>query len=187
MKNKIEKNNLTKTVSLISIAILLFLLKMYFSGDKAVMIWLLWPVKNLVGFFTGIYFIFDSACGYVSYDRLVIISNRCSGLNFFIIAVFLSVFMDLTNEKTAYNRIISILIFIAASYMLTVVANTTRISVSIFLGYYKPHFEFLSQARSWVHEALGTFVFLLFLLSYYFVLTKGKSWIKNYILRDLKT
>jgi exosortase K len=175
-------------IILIVVSLFLFILKIAsINSGVDFHLWLLFPVKILTGIFTGMTFLFEPGTGFVSIDGMIIINGKCSGLNFFIITVFLSVFTGMKTGTTLKKKIFITVVFIVSSYMLTVFSNSVRITVSIFLSHFRNSFVLLSEAGSWVHEITGTFVFLFFLLSYYFIFLKGDLWKKFLKFRISKT
>jgi exosortase K len=175
-----KENKYIKISYMTAVVILLFIMKLlYLNLSVDDYFWLLFPVKTMVSFITDIHFWYDPSIGYTSYNGQIIINDRCSGLNFFIITLFLSVFIDLEDDSLLYKRLLKIIFFVFICFILTVFSNSIRISICIYLAVFEKYFQFLKEAKSWVHEGMGTFVFLFFLLSYNFLLMKGKLWIQK--------
>lgn len=106
---------------------------------------------NLLAFFRGSEYA-ESAGIYTFPD--FILDYSCSGIHFFIIAVLLAV---VAGRGLAVS--------ITSAYLLALIANTFRVGLFLRL---MP----LAEGRPWLHEAIGTAVFLSFLIAYGLLLQK---------------
>jgi exosortase K len=107
------------------------------------------PARVLGFFFTAEY---EEAGGIYTFPEFIL-DYSCSGIHFFIIASLLITFRD---AKTMGGFLAGI----ALAYVLTLTANTARVALFLKVASF-------STGRPWLHEAIGTIVFISFLFFYY--------------------
>jgi exosortase K len=139
--------------------------------------WMLWPLAKTVSLFTGIPFAFDPDLGYVSPTGALILGTTCSGINYMIILLLLSGFSFLQNISPR-SQIIKTLLFVPASWCVSLFVNASRIAISVSLLKYADRFPAITTDK--VHEAIGILYFLSFLLIYYFLLRHRFGKIKQH-------
>ena len=156
----ISKRNIFQLAVIFAIA---FALKYHYSTASVDGLrWILTPTTFLVETITGTQFRFESQAGYLSDDRTFLIAVPCSGVNFLIIA-----FVMLTVGKIWRDRDLSwgyMPIALLASYISTLIANTTRIVIALQLRKYDLGYDYEE-----VHRIEGIVVYFLFLLLLFFV------------------
>lgn len=143
----------------------------YFYSQAACrdLTWILAPTAWGVRTLSGIPFTYDPYEGYVNYTCRFVIAPSCSGIQFMMITIATLVFpfihrMD--NWKKKCRWMASGFFF---SYLLTILVNTIRIIVSIYLPVYMEQKSllggFLTPAR--LHTLIGTSVYFTSLLLIY--------------------
>lgn len=116
------------------------------------------PVSFLVSVFQNEPEIFLSQEGYYFEHTGIIIDKSCAGMNFLII-VWCTLGTLCVSETMSLRRMAMHFIFLfCTAYVLTVIANTSRIVCIIQTIPLRDTFSFLST--SWFHEALGTTVYV---------------------------
>lgn len=95
--------------------------------------WILWPTKVVVEVISGTHFHFESCAGYMSEDRSFLIAAACSGMNF-LIAIFLLLSLRiLWRRRSESTSWLSLLLLAGLSYVITIFANSLRISSALWL------------------------------------------------------
>lgn len=152
-------------------------LKLFFSlSEPSELTWMLFPATKLVEAFTGISFLYDSESGYRNLDAAIVIGKSCAGINFFIIALCMTVFSFMTSFKR--RKLLIFAVFVVAAYAVTVAVNAFRIIGGIALVNVGDHFRIAITGS--IHEAEGIMVYFFFLVLYYIsiqalVNAKGKQ------------
>lgn len=145
-----------------------FALKLYYSEATANQLrWILAPTTACVELVSGASFEFESHAGYMSADRSFLIAPSCAGVNFLITA-----FLMLSARKLLFERSKRIgwgFIPTAAviSYLVTLVANATRISIALRLAQTPGRVSWLNPDQ--LHRFEGIFVYFGFLLLLFLV------------------
>ena len=151
-----------------------FALKQYYSTASANQLrWILAPTRACVELVSGASFEFESNAGYISSDRSFLIANSCAGVNFLITA-----FLMLSVRKLLRRRSQSIAwAFIPAAaliaYLVTLVANTTRIAIALRLQQMPAHVSWLNPNQ--LHRFEGIFTYFGFLLLLFMVSERMSS------------
>ncbi|MFK7950945.1 MAG: exosortase K [Saprospiraceae bacterium] len=147
---------------------------------------LLTPVSYLVSFFTGSPMSFSMENGYHLPLLNIVIDKSCSGFNFWLIG-FIVVSFSMISSKNHYllfgyraipelsgrsgrsesHKITGIIASIIIAYILTILANTSRIVSIIKMNHIFPTWN---EQYEWLHVAQGTFVYLFFLIGFYLFL-----------------
>ena len=148
-------------------------LKLYYSSASPNdLSWILAPTTFLVEFVSGRQFDFESHAGYLSSDRTYLIAASCAGVNFLITA-----FLMLSLRKLWVSRGVSPKaplqewIFIPAAalfaYLATLIANTVRISIALWMQ--QTSFEVSWLSPNQLHRFEGVFVYFFFLLLFFVI------------------
>jgi exosortase K len=143
-------------------------LKRYYATASADELrWVLAPTTALVELVSGVSFEFESQAGYLSRERGFLIASSCAGVNF-----LLTAFMLLTLRKLVYARskclawsFIPTAALIA--YLVTLVANTARIAVALWLQQVPVALDWLNPHQ--LHRLAGIITYFGFLLLLYVV------------------
>lgn len=144
------------------------LVKFYYSTASVNELrWILAPTTVLVEFITGKSFEFESYTGYMSADHTFVIAASCAGVNFLITAFLMLSLRKLWRERAKESSWSFIANIAAIAYLVTLIANTARISLAVFLLKRSLH---VGLSPDQLHRFEGVFVYfavllLLFLIS----------------------
>ncbi len=119
---------------------------------------LLRPVATLVGLASGEPWQWVAGTGAFFPDAHVLIDRSCSGINFLVIALATFTFLVLRRSDAGCGRPLLALLTLCGAVALTVLANSGRILLILWLQRLGVH---LAPAA---HEAVGAFFFLTSLL-----------------------
>jgi exosortase K len=140
-----------------------FALKQYYSTASANQLrWLLAPTSACVELVSGTSFEFESHAGYISRDRSFLIANSCAGVNFLITAFLMLSVRKLLRDrsrKIAWGFIPTAALI---AYLVTLVANTTRIAIALRLQRMPAEIGWLNPNQ--LHRFEGIFIYFGFLL-----------------------
>ncbi|WP_338814640.1 exosortase K [Bernardetia sp. Wsw4-3y2] len=143
-----------------------FAFKWYFTNlDVEYSVWLLKPTTIWVEQITGLNFDFLQNEGYVCTHTLpiTIIDKSCSGLNFWLMALLLGTFLLYKKVTNLWQFFYSFMAVFGLAWLVTIIANTGRIVISIkFLPLLIPYIDY-SQS----HLLLGIFIYITMLILYY--------------------
>lgn len=107
---------------------------------------------HILGFFFAAGF--DEQGGVYAFPGFIL-DHSCSGIHFFIVAVLL---LGFKSKRTWVGSLKAT----GAAYLLTLAANTARVGLYLKVEHFSP-------GRPWLHEAIGTLVFITFLIAFYFI------------------
>ncbi len=166
MKNKLS------LVFLLTVFCIGFAFKWYFTNlDVEYSVWLLKPTTIWVEQITGLDFDFIQKEGYVCTQILpiTIIDKSCSGLNFWLMGFLVGAFVLHKKATDLWSFFYYFIAVFGLAWLVTVIANTGRIIISIkFLPSLVPYIDY-SQS----HLLLGIFIYVTMLILYYL----GLKWI----------
>ena len=153
-------------------------LKVYYSTASADQLrWILAPTTALVELVSGTRFAFESHAGYINSERTFIIASACAGVNFLLTAFLMLSLRRLWRARTqkapSYLAWRFIPAAAVAAYVATLVANTVRISVALWLKRTPLGISWLS--RDQLHRVEGIFVYFGFLLLLFVISEKLNS------------
>ena len=127
--------------------------------------WMLWPTKMIVELISDTRFHFESYAGYMSEDRSFLIAAACSGVNF-LIAIFLMLSLrtlwQRRGDSTSWR---SLLLIAGLSYIITIIANSLRISSALWL--ISTRREFFGLDRDEMHRLDGVLIYFGMMLLVY--------------------
>jgi exosortase K len=135
------------------------LLKLHYSSASAEGLrWVLAPTTALTSLVTQAQFVFKGGQGYLSHELSILISPACAGVNFLIVA-FLSLTLGFQRHFEGRRARARWLVASAAgAYLVTLVINTLRITLSVALAHLAARtFGLTFQS---VHRLLGIVVYL---------------------------
>ncbi len=151
-----------------------FALKQYYSTASANQLrWILAPTSACVELVSGTSFEFESHAGYISRDRSFLIASSCAGVNFLITAFLMLSARKLLrdrSQKTAWGFIPAAALI---AYLVTLIANTTRIAIALRLQRMPAQVSWLNPNQ--VHRFEGIFIYFGFLLLLFVVGEKMSS------------
>ncbi len=104
----------------------------------------------------------------------ILIEKSCSGFNFALLLFAMLFFLSINRLDNLRRKIYRLPILLITSYFLTIIANTSRIYLALFMG---PGLESLGLASGNVHDALGVcsnfiFLIIIYLLAERFLQSK---------------
>lgn len=138
-----------------------------FGNDE---LWLfLSPVSHLVGFFSGSAVEYSSESGYFLSALNIVINEACSGFNFWLISFVIIGFAVVTQVHSQMKKLIYLLAALFIAYLLTIIANTSRIISIIKMNEIFPTWK---DKYEWLHVTQGSFIYLFFLIGTYLLITK---------------
>lgn len=165
-------------------------LKLHYSrADSDGLVWILKPTAILVRGVTGAVFEYQSSAGYLSRELDILIAPACAGVNFLIIAFVMAGLCGVwrfegtqrtkrtqgtewTGKKGKTERmgrtgrsLLWIFFSLLTAYGLTLVVNTIRIVLSIYL--YRMDIYGSALTPAGLHRISGAFLYLLSLYGYY--------------------
>ncbi len=171
MKGKFTPIRIAQCVAALACA---YALKLYYSTASADELrWILAPTTALVEFLSGVSFEFESHAGYLSRERGFLIANSCSGVNFLITAFLMLSMRKLFSDRSkdiAWRFIPTAAI---AAYLVTLVANTARITLALHLRRMPPDASWLNPEQ--LHRFEGVVIYFGFLLLLFVVSEKMDS------------
>lgn len=183
MKNKLRLSNtvtLRLGAQLLAALICALSLKLYYSTASPNQLrWILAPTTALVELTTGRQFDFESHAGYLSSDRTYLIAASCAGVNFLITAFLMLTLRKLWKDyKGAHGRILptkwrvipAVALF---AYLATIVTNTVRISIALWLQRNPLEVSWLTPNQ--LHRFEGIFIYFGFLLLLFIISEKMSS------------
>jgi len=135
--------------------------------------WILGPSTVLVQLVSGKTFMFESYAGYISSDRSVLIAASCAGVNFLITAFLMLSLRRLwkTRSQDIGWKVLPTAAVVA--YLVTLVANTVRISTALWLQAMAVETRWLSPNQ--LHRFEGIVIYFGFLLVLFLVSEKVSS------------
>jgi exosortase K len=131
MKQEFNWNKGAQFVAVLGCALAL---KAFYSTASADQLrWILAPTTVLVELVNGVSFEFESHAGYLSRERGFLIASSCAGVNFLITAFLLLALGKLLRAPGKNIAWTFIPAAAAIAYLVTLVANTTRIAIALQL------------------------------------------------------
>ncbi len=129
------------------------------------------PVQLIVGLFTKTKGEFIVGYGYYFSYLNIVIERSCAGFNLWIISFICLSILVLKHRVKPYQKLTGFALAVIISYLLTLLANTSRILILINLKAF--------AKISWIHEGVGVFSNLTLLAVSYItldiILTKNKT------------
>jgi exosortase K len=163
MKRRFSWNWIAQCVVVLVCA---FTLKLYYANASANQLrWILAPTTRCVELVSGTPFEFESNAGYIIGDRSFLIASSCAGVNFLITAFLMLSIRKLLRDPTkgiAWGLIPGAGLI---AYLVTLVANTVRISIALRLGRLPAEVGWLSPDQ--LHRVEGIVIYFGFLLLLY--------------------
>jgi exosortase K len=184
MKNKLRlSDRLTCKLGaqILTVLFCALMLKLYYSTASPNQLrWILAPTTALVELTTGRQFDFESHAGYLSSDRTYLIAASCAGVNFLITAFLMLALRKLWKDhrgahggaplQTKWRFIPAVALF---AYLATIVTNTVRISIALWLQRNPLEISWLTPNQ--LHRFEGIFIYFGFLLLLFIISEKMSS------------
>lgn len=160
-------------VSIILYSIIIFITGIlgfiYKFGELNLLLFILKPVAFIVELFLGSSFIYYDNLGFVNEVYKVNIGRDCSGINFFIINLLMLCFSFVPKLRDKGN-FFSLFIIVIASYVITILANASRIIGAILIGELTMFMDIRYQGL--LHQSIGVVVYFIYLLATYILASK---------------
>ncbi len=170
MKRNFDWNKLAQCAVVLGCA---FALKLYYSQASADQLrWILAPTTALVELVSGVSFEFEFHAGYLSRARGFLIASSCAGVNFLLTAFLLLTLRRLLNARAQQLAWAFIPTAGLLAYLVTLLANATRIVVALWLQHPPAAFSWLNHEQ--LHRVEGIVIYFGFLLLL-FVLSERMS------------
>ena len=148
----------------------------YASAGTDSLAFLLDTTAAVVRLVTGCTSRFIEGQGHYFSQLDMIISKPCSGFNFLLLcSLMLSIHTFISMDRTIW-KIASISLVPLLSLAITILANASRICCSVLLG---PLMESQRFSAETIHESIGVFCYLAFLISSFLITDKLISKISN--------
>lgn len=127
------------------------------------------PVDRVICLITDTNSVFESDIGYYNESLNIIINKSCSGFNFMLICfVMISVHFAKNIKKEDIRKWL-LPGLLPISYIITIFVNSSRILLAIQLT----RFNVIKRLDiPWLHQGVGIFVYLSFLILIYMVVDK---------------
>jgi len=163
--------NWTRIAQLIVVLVCALALKSYYSKASANDLrWILTPTTKFVELVSGSSFEFESNAGYISSDRSFLIASSCAGVNFLITAFLMLSMRRLWQDPTRTIAWRFIPVAAAVAYLVTLIANTVRISGALGLRSMPGEMGWLDAEQ--LHRFEGIFIYFGFLLLLFLISEK---------------
>jgi len=132
--------------------------------------WILAPTSGLVEHLSGIRFENEAHTGFVNHEYRVIIAPSCAGVNFLIIAFCTAVFSGIHRIERWRIKLVWLATGAISAYLLTLVVNTLRIILSIYMYNADIYWGWITPQR--VHRLEGIVIYFFFLCLFYMIIKK---------------
>ncbi len=160
-----------------------FTLKLCYSTASANQLrWILAPTTALVEMVSGTAFEFESHAGYISADRRFLIAPSCAGVNFLVTAFLMLSIRKLLSERARIIAWAFIPAALLVAYVVTLVANTARISLALRLQRMPAEIGWLNPDQ--LHRFEGIFIYFGFLLMLFVISERISSGTTSGLLRQ---
>ena len=142
---------------------LLFALKLHYSEATVDQLrWILEPTARIISVIRSSAYVFYSGQGYFSSVDLVAIVKGCAGVNYFILLLALITLPRVYKRESFRKQLLLIGKALIFAYIITVVINTLRIYLSIFLFDLDIYGGFIT--KDGVHSVVGISIYFASLL-----------------------
>lgn len=137
------------------------------------------PITFLVSIFYDTSFIYKDDVGFISQELAIIIGKECSGIKFFTTLFLMLLFSFIPKIEGIKKKTASFFCFLIVTYIVTILANTSRIIGSIWILQLNL-FSNEKQIRL-MHQSIGvtfyfTYLVLVFIIvSKYFRILRGRN------------
>ncbi len=177
MKNKSRLSDVVTWrlgAQILTVLFCALMLKLYYSTASPNQLrWILAPTTALVELITGRQFAFESHAGYLSNDRTYLIAASCAGVNFLITAFLMLSLRKLWScrqKKIGWSFIPAAAV---CAYLATLVANSVRISIALWLQRNPLEISWLTPNQ--LHRFEGIFIYFGFLLLLFIISERMSS------------
>jgi exosortase K len=160
---KVNKRNWIRGSQLVVVLLCAGALKLHYStANPNQLRWILAPTTVLVELISGARFQFESYAGYINSDHSFLIAASCAGVNFLLTAFLMLTLGKLWRSRSQTNSWIFIPAAGLVAYVVTLLANTVRISTSLQLRGMSLGTRLMNAEQ--LHRFEGIFIYFGFLL-----------------------
>jgi exosortase K len=157
--------------------------KLYYSTASVDHLrWILAPTTAFVELVSGAAFEFESHAGYITTDRSFLIAPSCAGVNFLITAFLMLSIRKLLSARPKDVSWVFIPSAFLIAYAVTLLANTARISLALWLRRMPAGAGWLNPDQ--VHRFEGIFIYFGFLLMLFAISERISSKTTSGLLRQ---
>jgi exosortase K len=150
---------------LATLALFILLKLAYRAMDVNALLFLLKPVNVLVSTASGINYCYLESQGFYYPALNLLIEKSCSGFNFLLICFVALCLLLINHGRIIWHRLLAFPLAMCAAYLATIVANASRLLVSVFV---QQHGGMLAKANyNHLHEAEGVLIYLTSLIALY--------------------
>jgi len=151
------------------VLVIAFGLKYHYSkAGSDELTWILAPTAGLVEQFSGIRFENETPIGFVNHEYRVIIAPSCAGVNFLIIAFCMAGFYGIHRLGRWQHKMEWLAAGAFSAYLLTLVVNTLRIILAIFMYHADIYRGWITPQR--MHRLEGIVIYFFFLCLFYMII-----------------
>lgn len=172
MHLKVKKHDTSQKILVYSsLIILILILFAYITYAKTEQLsFLLFPVAYIVEKVFNSSFYYQEGVGFVYESMAIIINKSCSGATFWIICFSMLSFSFVGKVKKIKDKYLFIIETLFLSYILTLLANTSRIIMAIQIL----RFEVIqnTQIERILHQGIGVLVYCVYLWGIYIAFSK---------------
>ncbi len=155
-------------IYIIIILIVIGLRIIYQYGDLELLLFILKPVASITETFLGIEFQYISGkVGFINKNLEIQITKECSGVNFLTITILMLIFSFIHRIRNKKYKLLISCYFLIASYIVTILANASRIIGTIFIMN-TGLFTDIKMERL-MHQSIGVLVYFIYLILVYFI------------------
>lgn len=146
-------------------------LKAHYSQARGeALSWMLHPTAEMVEMVTGIEFQDEGEEGYLNWEEGIRIVPACAGVNFLIVAFLSAGISGLFRITSPWAKGGWIIFAGASAYVMTLIANTARITLSIYAYRADIYAGWITPER--IHRMAGVAIYLFFLYLFYLIISK---------------
>jgi len=147
------------------LAITIGLKQHYSLAGSDALDWILGPTAGLSEIIGGIPFEHEALTGYISRDARAVIAPACAGVNFMIMAFGMIAFQGAFRLRSAGRRLAWLVAALGSAYLLTILVNALRITLSIYLYGADLYDRHITPAD--IHRAAGVLIYFAALSTIY--------------------
>lgn len=154
-------------LSLIALALLVAAWIKFFHAQSSTddLLVILTPVNSLIELLHGSHSAYQADEGFYHASLSILIDKSCAGVNFFVLLFGVLIMMIVPVCNSLPFRLLCLPIIFVVSYVITILANTIRITCAIFLLQFKNEVPWIALLA--IHEAGGIFIYLTILITTY--------------------
>jgi len=138
--------------------------------DTQQLYFLLMPTAEIIEILTGSQSVFIENEGFYFSSLDTLINKDCSGYNFWLLSFLVFSFLLIRFSRSNVIKLLSVPAALLAAKVFTFFANSSRIYASVVLQKQNIFSGFISESR--LHDCIGIFMNLFFLVAVYWLLER---------------